>query len=275
MTAKVVEPSVTETAFNCPHCHVLTSHEWFVAYGSSVCTRNRTPLILDGQAKEQRLKETAGEPPEFRQALLGYISQVESGEPFLQRIGNGYTVEGEIGNLHISKCFDCGKISLWAHRRLVYPETHLGPEPNPDLPADIRRDYEEASSIVNLSPRGAAALLRLGLQKLCVHLGEKGKNLDDDIASLVAKGLDTLVQRMWDIVRVTGNEAVHPGEMNLQDDPDTVTCLFGLVNLIAEKMISVPTHVNAAYSGLPPSKLAAIEARNAKALGNASGGTQP
>lgn len=128
-------------------------------------------------------------------------------------------------------------------------------------PPDVRADYEEAWSIVALSPRGAAALLRLCIQKLCEHLGEKGK-LDDAIAALVKKGLDARVQKALDIVRVIGNESVHPGQMDLRDDPDTATELFRLINLIVEVMISQPKHIETMYSGLPESRRQAIEKRD-------------
>lgn len=65
-----------------------------------------------------------------------------------------------------------------------------------------------------------------------------------------------------DVVRVIGNEAVHPGQVDLRDDRDTATRLFGLVNLIAEKMISEPKHVAAMYNALPQPKLKAIEDRD-------------
>jgi len=139
-----------------------------------------------------------------------------------------------------------------------------GPEPNSDLPPDVLRDSEEASRVVSESPRGAAALLRLGIQKLCASLGEKGQNIDDDIASLVKKGLKPMVQQALDAVRVIGNEAVHPGTLDLKDDRDTALRLFGLVNIIAEQMISNPKHVQDLYEKLPESKRKAIEKRDVK-----------
>jgi hypothetical protein len=107
-------------------------------------------------------------------------------------------------------------------------------------------------------------LLRLAIQKLCAALGEKGKNIDDDIASLVKKGLSSLVQKPLDAVRVIGNEAVHPGTLDLKDDRDTATELFGLVNIIAEQMISIPKHVEEVYGKIPEDKRKAIEKRDGK-----------
>ena len=138
------------------------------------------------------------------------------------------SVKSSVHNLYISKCFNCKKIAVWVHDNIFFPPEKQGVQPNQDLNDEIIKDFEEARSIVGLSPRGAAALLRLCIQKLCAHLGEKGKNIDDDIASLVAKGLNPLVQQSLDIVRVIGNEAVHPGLIDLNDDRDTANRLFSL-----------------------------------------------
>lgn len=95
----------------------------------------------------------------------------------------------------ICVCFQCGGMSVWKERKLVYPNTGTTPLANDDMPNDVREDYEEARTIVNLSPREAVALLRLAIQKLCFHLGGKGKDLNSDIGLLVKNGLPEKLQK--------------------------------------------------------------------------------
>jgi hypothetical protein len=94
------------------------------------------------------------------------------------------------------------------------------------------------------------------------HLGENGKNLNDDIGSFVKKGLDPDVQRALDALRVIGNNAVHPLELDLRDDVDTVSGLFNLLNYIVEDRIARPNKLATLYAGLPEGALAAIEKRD-------------
>lgn len=130
---------------------------------------------------------------------------------------------------------------------MVYPLTGNVEMANLDLPEDIKNDYNEAKDIVNISPRGAAALLRLAVQKLCIHLGEKGKNINDDIESLVKKGLPKTMQQALDSVRVVGNNAVHPGTIDLNDKIEIAYALFGFVNVICEVLISQPKKIQEFY----------------------------
>jgi len=147
-------------------------------------------------------------------------------------------------NVSVSQCFNCNRLALWLYDRMIWPVRGNAQVANADLPADVRADYDEAATIVELSPRGAAALLRLALQKLCLQLGGDGKNINDDIGALVAKGLDVRVQQALDVVRVVGNNAVHPGQIDLKDDRATAGQLFTLINLVADVMISQPKHVS-------------------------------
>jgi hypothetical protein len=161
-------------------------------------------------------------------------------------------VNWDLNNIFVSRCRSCDDITIWKHDSILYPPTRYEIEPNPDLPDDIRADFDEARSILDLSPRSAAALLRLCIQKLCKHRGEPGKNLNEDIGSLVKKGLDPRVQRALDVVRVVGNNAVHPGELDLKDDRQTAAKLFDLVNRIAFDMITHPKEVEALFAEKVP-----------------------
>ena len=115
-----------------------------------------------------------------------------------------------------------------------------------------------------MSARGAAALLRLCIQKLLIHLKVSGDTIDKQIAALVAAGLHPQIQQALDIVRVIGNESVHPGSMDMRDDRSTAAALFELVNRIAYDRITHPNEVARLYSSLPQSKLDGIARRDGK-----------
>lgn len=163
----------------------------------------------------------------------------------------------------ISKCEHCGNKIIWHQKSIIFPQTITVELPNEDLDEDIKKDYLEAAKIFTDSPRSSAALLRLALQKLCKQLGEKGKNINDDIKNLVKKGLSSKIQKSLDILRVTGNNAVHPGEINIEEDPQKVLKLFELLNFIAEKMISEPKEIENFYNELPTTAKEAIKERDA------------
>jgi hypothetical protein len=240
---KRVEPSISSVSFNCPHCEALAHQHWYNTCASPI-EKNGTPFRADLDFIEV-IKKDKNFPEDHRESQIEFVQRCVRGEVFLESTQKSRYGDPDVINLSISRCYSCKALSVWIHEKVVHPPLRVGVEPNADLPPDILRDYDEARSILDASPRGAAALLRLAIQKLCAHLGEPGKNISDDIASLVKKGLDKRVQQALDIVRVIGNDAVHPGQIDLSDDRNTATKLFGLVNLIAEKMISEPQHVEA------------------------------
>lgn len=156
-----------------------------------------------------------------------------------------------VRELETARCHRCLKYSVWWGVTLIYPATNPVEFPSNDLPSEVRHDYEEAAQIVQISPRAAAALLRLAIQQFCIFLGGSGENLNQDIATLVKDGLPEDVQKMLDTVRVIGNHSVHPGQINLNEEPETAMTLFRLVNLIAERMITGPNEIKAVYDSLP------------------------
>ncbi|MEN6351397.1 MAG: DUF4145 domain-containing protein [Syntrophomonas sp.] len=179
----------------------------------------------------------------------------------VQSCKHGYSfVDRE--DLRFSVCGKCGKYSLWYKEQLIIPDSSTAPMPHDDLPEDCKLDYMEARSIVGRSPRGVAALLRLCLQKLMVDLGEPGKDINKDIASLVKQGLPDEIQQALDIVRVIGNEAVHPGELDLKDDNETALQLFELINFIVEERITRRKKITTLFKKLPEAKLEGIQKRD-------------
>ncbi len=180
----------------------------------------------------------------------------------MQSMQGGVANGGNKANpLRIGQCQHCNEYTVWLVDEMLYPFSGVAPRPNSQMPTPVLKLYEEAAAIFVRSPRSAAALLRLAIQVLCIELGEKGNNINQDIASLVKKGLPEIVQQSLDVVRVTGNEAVHPGQIDT-DDPNVVGSLFELTNIVVEYMIAMPNRVSGLFGTLPPSARNAITKRD-------------
>jgi len=258
---KNVPPSISETAFNCPHCGAFTTQHWAALFARPIESGKKTPSIASPVDLIQ-IQQDQATSRETKELLSCYVEKLVAGAPFIERNQVGSHLNSQVENLFLSNCYNCKGLALWVHEALVYPSMKSGAIPNQDIPENIRHDIEEAREIVEKSPRGAAALLRLAIQKLCSHLGESAKTIDEAIASLVKKGLNPVVQQSLDVVRVTGNEAVHPGTMDLKDDRKTAESLFTLVNIIAEQMITHPKLTAEMFNKLPLAKLEAIQRRD-------------
>ena len=145
--------------------------------------------------------------------------------------------------------------------QLVWPRRAGDPEPKLHAPPNVRREYEEAGQTLEASPRGAAALLRLAIEKLCKELGVTGESLNEDLAFFVREDVDARVQKVLDAARIIESNAVPPGQIGLGDDRATAETLAGLVNLICEKMIMEPRHLQAVYTKLRDGAQTAMEQR--------------
>lgn len=176
---------------------------------------------------------------------------------------------GELGVVYVrgekvefSICAKCKQPTIWIEKKAVYPFTGSFPLANSDLPKKVMDLYEEASSIANQSPRAACALLRLAIELLLKELGETG-TINEGIKNLVKKRIDVRVQKALDVVRVTGNNAVHPGEIVIDDNTD-VQMLFNLINFIGEELITKPNRVDEMFNNLPEKDKKTIEKRDGK-----------
>lgn len=146
--------------------------------------------------------------------------------------------------------------------KLCYPRLVSGEPASKYMPEDVREDYEEARLVAEDSPRAAAALLRLCVQRLCIHLGKDGKNINTDIKELVKEHVPVEMQQAMDFVRVIGNNAVHPGTLAAEEMRESVALLFFAVQRIVEDRIEKPQRTAEMYDMLPESAKAAIQVRD-------------
>ncbi len=168
--------------------------------------------------------------------------------------------------LYMSKCQCCGYISFWYQGNLIWPLNTGVVAPYNEMPDDIKELYIEARNIVELSPKGSCAILRLALQKLCNRLAnqDEKKKIDGAIKKLVQNGLPSALQMAMDTFRIVGDEAVHPGEIIIDDNKDLAIAMFELINIIVEKMIIEPKQIEELYNKMPSNKLEGILNRDKK-----------
>ena len=260
--SRYVAPAILD-AFSCPYpeCGALAHQSWHQVFiwpydkGGKPMTEVEDDFV-------DRINADRTMDVDDKRSMLEFLARVRSRriqvEPGSNSDGHGRGVT----NLNLCRCFSCGQFSVWNSATLIFPRIASPMTPNADMDEDIRNDFLEAAAVLDISPRGSAALLRLCVQKMSVQLGEKGKNINDDIGALVRKGLDVRIQQALDVVRVVGNSAVHPGQIDMRDNSATARKLFDLVNLIADTMISQPKAVEAMYQGLPAGQLKGITDRD-------------
>lgn len=199
----------------------------------------------------------------FAKQNWSYTSKITG--RYSQNVSLNFSPSFYIPNGTIAECSNCGNHTFWLGDKMIYPYNSNAPLPNADMPEDVKQDYEEARSIASISPRGAAALLRLAIQKLCKHLGESGDNINSDIGNLVKKGLPLKLQQALDSVRVVGNNAVHPGQIDLKDDVEIANKLFAFINIICDNQISQAKQIDIFYTEIIPDNLKqAIDKRDGK-----------
>lgn len=159
---------------------------------------------------------------------------------------NGYYIDTSAVAIEFFKCPQCEKYSIFAKGKGSYSKNLNVPLiPNslakqfPEyIPKAIRQDYEEAYSIVNLSPKASATLSRRCLQGMIRDFhGIKKSRLIDEI-----KALQTVVSvSQWkaiDSIRSIGNIGAHmEKDINtiVEVDPDEAEKLLKLIELLIDK----------------------------------------
>lgn len=189
---------------------------------------------------------------------------------------------GPNGRVLAAQCAACQRVALWVaeysalvtgHEQLVrsqmvYPLLSATEIPTQSMPASVRALYDEAAGVRAASPRAAAALLRLALEVLCNEVGAQGASLNQKIGWLVAhRGMSDTVRKAMDVLRIIGNNAVHPGVIAVDEDASLVPSMFRMLNVVVEQLIEAPRHVSELWELLPEDARAAAERRDRQARG--------
>lgn len=183
----------------------------------------------------------------------------------LQRWYNLYYDEYLFGDRKKCRCHTCKNYSVWFKSKMIFPSGSNIPMPHTDMPESVKEIYNEAREIASNSPRAAAALLRLALEKLTEELWETDWKLNTRIGNLKKKWLPEKAIQALDIIRITANEwGSHLGQIDLtgSDNADLVNQLFFLLNFIVEHVITVNNQLDAMYATLPEDKKKGIKNRD-------------
>jgi hypothetical protein len=213
--AKDFTPDISKSIWTCPYCQATVQQfdlGIVIQFTSSFPHQPYYETLFNGTQCSHCAR-----------VMIWHIDSSESG--FLQRQNQ---------KLYLQHT-DSGSIKA----KIIYPETRsIGESPNEDIPPEIQKIYEEARAVAPHSLRAANALLRTVLEKMVIGNGGEGAKLYHKIKNLADKNVIT---GQWaetlQNVRILGNEAAHPGEINFDEEVDAAftNSIFSCINAFAQQ----------------------------------------
>ncbi len=204
-------PEPTSSKFTCPHCHGNTNHD-------------RGDIVYNGDNYVETIRELVATRCRGCDSYIVWSKTTDEGAEDDSSENNTSSDQEVV--------------------RIVYPSDAIVPLPSSDMPLNVTKDYKEASTIATSSPRAAIILLRSAVEKMCIHLGQPGKNLDKDIRALVkAQKLNIDQERVLKITQLLGNAGTHGEGTEGELDLNQALAVFSFLNYIVDQLISVPKQI--------------------------------
>ena len=227
MDSHEVEPQLGAESFSCPHCNAVAHHDWFSLFLKPenatdvvvLIPENVTvSMLVQGESEGDDTKEADQFVERLRKNELTYVYQKHS-----------QSIKVKMANLHVSGCPSCNGFALWVGGRLVFPYNvertrHL-----------VEQDFEDAAAILNQSPRGATALMRVCIQKFVPLLKQDGHYLNDYISSLVRKALELEIRQSMEVLQVLRNDPGQPSNLETQEDKEMALRFVDSLKAILER----------------------------------------
>jgi hypothetical protein len=243
MNSQNMEPQLGAESFSCPHCNAVAHQDWYSLF---LKPENATDVVV--LTLEALMLAKGNESDQFLQRSKDNVLAYEYQE-------HPRNLKVKLLNLHVSRCYNCKGFTVWVRDRLVFPIR--GDEP-PDVvevdfeevvedvqetaeDEEVSEDFEEAAAILNKFPRGAAALTRVCIQNMMPLLKENAKNLDENISSLVRKGLEAEIQQAMDVLQVVRKNPSQTTEVDLKEENETAKKFFNsLEGILERRMLKKP-----------------------------------
>jgi hypothetical protein len=240
MSSDSIEPQFGAESFSCPHCRALAHQDWYSLFLKQENAMDVVVLTL-----EALMLAKGNENDQFLQHLKDNVLAYE----YQERPQN---LKVKLLNLHVSRCYNCKGFTVWVRDRMVFPVRVDEP---PDVvefdfeevaedvqqtaeDEEVSEDIEEAAAILNKFPRGAAALTRICIQNMMPLLKENAKNLDENISSLVRKGLEVEIQQAMDALQVVRKNPSQTTEVDLKEENEAAKIfLTSLRQILKRRML--------------------------------------
>ena len=258
MDSHEVEPQLGAESFSCPHCNAVAHQDWYSLF---LKPENATEVVV--LTLEALMLAKGSESDHFLQHLKNNVLAYEYQE-------QPRNLKVKLLNLHVSRCYNCKGFTVWVRDRLVFPvrgdeppdvvevdfeevaedvqetaeDVQHGDEHVQDNAEDVEEvseDFEEAAAILNKYPRAAAALIRICIQNMMPLLKQTGKNLDENISSLLRKGLEVQIQQAMDVLQVIRRNPGQESHVDLRDETAIATRMFeSLKEILERRMLKNP-----------------------------------
>jgi len=225
MSSQDIEPRLGAESFSYPHCNAVANQDWYSLFLKPenanevlVLTPETVTVRTEGKNEWNDITEIDQFVERLKRNEVTYVYQKHS-----------QSLKVKMANLHLSSCHSCNGFALWVGERLAFPI-------NVDkTPALVEEDLEEAAAILNKSPRGAIALMRVCIQKLMPLLKQDSENLNDSMSSLVRKGLEVEIQQAMEVLQVLGNDLGQPTSLDTQEDKEMALRFVDSLKAILER----------------------------------------
>ena len=227
MNSHDVEPRLGAESFSCPHCNTVANHDWYSLFLKPE-NANDVDVLTPETVTVRTLTQDKSERDDIKE-MDDFVERLRKNEVTYVYQKHPQPMKAKMANLHLSGCHSCNGFALWVGGRLVFP---YNVEKTPDL---IEEDLEEAAAILNKSPRGATALMRVCIQKLVPLLKQDGKYLNDYISSLVRKALEVEIQQSMEVLQVLRNDPGQPTNLETQEDKEMALRFVDSLKAILER----------------------------------------